>query len=403
MSPRGGGMVWAGSAPDDAALRDLRSGRRALRRSTSSRSRGRRSARRWSAAPARCTPRSSTSRTSRCRSAGFRSRSTSRPSRAATCTSSARTPEQLGAIAVACRRHANLHPGAVMRDKPLSLDDYLAQPADRRSVSQGGLLPDLRRRRRLPHDVARARARPAPAAGRGRRRRRRQLAHRRSTGRSRATSPRRRRSSPRPAPSRWRASRRATSTCSRCYDPVHDRLADADRGHGLLREGRGRARSSRATRSHFDGGALPYNTHGGMLSHAYVLGIAHVVEIVRQLRGEAAAQVPGAEIGVYGGYTGPQASTLVLRRAVKHRRLPAPRHRMGADARASGPAPRAASSRSRAAPPARASRGIRTSAAAPAAASELTWTRRQRARHALLVGGRAAAPGLRSSPTRCRS
>ena len=89
------------------------------------------------------------------------------------------TPEQLGAIAVACRRHATLTPSAVMRDKPLSLDDYLAQPADRRSVSQGGLLPDLRRRRRLHHDVARARARSAPADHRGARRRRRQLAHRR--------------------------------------------------------------------------------------------------------------------------------------------------------------------------------------------------------------------------------
>jgi len=63
-----------------------------------------------------------------------------------------------------------------------------------------------------------------------------------------------------------------------------------------------------------DGGVLPYNTHGGLLSHAYVLGIAHVVEVVRQLRGEAAAQVPDARVGVYGGYTGPQASTLVLRR-----------------------------------------------------------------------------------------
>ena len=65
----------------------------------------------------------------------------------------------------------------------------------------------------------------------------------------------------------------------------------------------------------FDSGKLPTNTHGGMLSHAYVLGISHVVEIVRQLRGEATAQVPDAEIGIYGGYTGPGAATLILRRA----------------------------------------------------------------------------------------
>jgi acetyl-CoA acetyltransferase len=36
--------------------------------------------------------------------------------------------EQLGAVAVAMRRHAQLNPGAVMCGKPLTLDDYMASP-----------------------------------------------------------------------------------------------------------------------------------------------------------------------------------------------------------------------------------------------------------------------------------
>ena len=48
------------------------------------------------------------------------------------------------------------------------------------------------------------------------------------------------------------------------------------------------------------GGALPVNTNGGQLSEAYMWGWLHIVEAVRQLRGEGGErQVADPKVALY--------------------------------------------------------------------------------------------------------
>jgi acetyl-CoA acetyltransferase len=222
------------------------------------------------------------------------------------------TEEQFGAVAVACRRHANLHPGAVMHAKRMTLDDYLASPYlaeplrlfDSCLISDGGAAY-------VTTSAARARdLAPAPVTVRG-------VAEGLSASGTHWSQQADFTSTPQvfSAPPAFAMAGITPDDVDvlTVYDPftVVSLMQIEDMGFCPKGDAGPFAESGALA---YDGGRLPFNTHGGLLSHAYVLGIAHVVEVVKQLRGTAAAQVPGARVGVYGGYTGAHASTLVLTR-----------------------------------------------------------------------------------------
>jgi len=62
-------------------------------------------------------------------------------------------------------------------------------------------------------------------------------------------------------------------------------------------------------------GSLPINTGGGHLSEGYVHGMNHIVQAVRQLRGEADMQIPDAELCLCTGGPLPVGSSVLFRRA----------------------------------------------------------------------------------------
>ena len=227
------------------------------------------------------------------------------------------TEAELGEIAVAFRRHANTHVDALMRDRPLSLDDYLSRAylADPLRVEDCCLISDgagafvmttserardLRRRVVIVEGVGRGQIHHAPYIS--------QQADITST--------------PQVFSAPWAFAMADVTPQDLDVIAVYDCFSITAlmqiEDMGLCDKGEGGA-FAQDNRLHFDRprrlGGIPCNTHGGLMSHAYVLGIAHVIELVRQLRGCACNQVEDATLAAYAGFTADEASTLVLRRA----------------------------------------------------------------------------------------
>ena len=223
--------------------------------------------------------------------------------------------KDLGHIALACRARANANPLAQMYDKPLSMDDYLAArmisrplrlydfcletdgacalivtsterardmakpPALIRAVAQGSL-PDPQPGIQFPV-VLRDTLTTLPAK-----------------------------------PTADTLYRRAglgpeDIDVAQFYDCFTITVLLQIEDYGFCAKGEGGAFVSSGE---IDlGGRLPINTGGGHLSEGYIHGMNHVVEGVRQVRGESMSQVPGAQVCLVTSTPLPPGSALILR------------------------------------------------------------------------------------------
>jgi acetyl-CoA acetyltransferase len=228
------------------------------------------------------------------------------------------TTEHLGHVAVTFRRHANRNPAAVMHDKAMTLADHAAAP---RIVDPFGLLdccletdgacalvlvaPDRARDcRHRPVWVMAAAQGSGPRWGCG------AWAMQYMPEEDFATG-----NTQRLARTLWETAGVAPGEVdvAQLYDHYSGMVLLQLEDMGFCARGEGGPLAASGALAWPDG-ALPTNTAGGSLSEAYIHGLNHVVEGVKQLRGTAVNQVRDAELCAVASGSGIPTSALLLRR-----------------------------------------------------------------------------------------
>lgn len=231
------------------------------------------------------------------------------------------TAEQMGAVAVTTRAHAARNPRAVMGDRPMTMDDYMAS----RLVSEPFRLFDCCLETDgacavvvTTHERARDLARTPVEVVAGAQGTSQGFGHGQYSNVSMPDEDYTSAGARTVADRLW--ARAGTAGIGRgdidvaqIYDHFTGLVLLSLEDFGFCARGEGGPFAASGALSWPDG-TLPTNTHGGSLSEAYIHGLNHVVEGVRQLRGDSTCQVEGAETCLVTSAAGVPTSALVLAR-----------------------------------------------------------------------------------------